>query len=84
MVQDAYPDLKALLSDADRTSDMIRPDSCQGYPRAFPNNESAVWNQFGDQGWPWQGIWPLQDGAAFRNHRVVNWSVASLLRLILS
>lgn len=51
---------------------------CKGYPRGYPaNNESVEFENYNDQGWPWQGIWPLHDQAALKNHRVCNWYVLS-------
>ena len=74
MFQDANPDLAGLLAAGPRKQEFIQENKCGGYPRAFPAG-GVQKDNYNDQGYPWQGIWPLTDGAAFRNHRAVNWSV---------
>ncbi|KAG8531966.1 uncharacterized protein KY384_003602 [Bacidia gigantensis] len=46
---------------------------CKGFPRGYPANGTEEWDQYNEQAWPWQGIWPLHDHAAVTNHRVCNW-----------
>lgn len=48
-------------------------DPCDGYPRGLVANTSSQYSLVGDQGYPWQFIWPTMDGIAFKNHRACNW-----------
>ena len=75
-LQNAHPNMTALLSDMPRGDIENTQGNCSGFPRAFPAKGTPESANYGDQGWPWQGIWPLADGAALQNHRVCNWFVS--------
>ncbi|KAI9890584.1 MAG: hypothetical protein M1814_003782 [Vezdaea aestivalis] len=66
------PDLASLLPRLEEGYDSGK-DQCDGYNRAYPTDSAPFADIIGDQGYPWQFIWPTQDGIAMRNHRACNW-----------
>jgi hypothetical protein len=72
LCSNSRPNLELLLTRPTEQYDASK-DACNGYPRALPADGTPQAGLVSDQGYPWQGIWPLQDGMAYKTHRAVNW-----------